>query len=198
MEGMKLSSNPFKSGPFRVNSDASRTIDLVHGDKTYNADVRYNKDGTYTINSSTHASGALLKNVDGELELSWKVGDSQNEQRGRLLLVPHDNLQTTFSFFDHSTGERIEWTSPEDSFVQEIGGAGDAAAGGTVAPMTGTVDQVLVKEGDHVKAGQNLIIMIAMKMEHTIKAPNDGVISGVLYEVGQTAEKGAPLVKFAE
>ena len=91
-----------------------------------------------------------------------------------------------------------EWTTPEETFVKELGASSSSSTGGATAPMTGNVDQVLVQAGDEVKAGQNLIIMIAMKMEHSIKAPKDGKIDKVLYEVGQTVEKGAPLVKFEE
>lgn len=64
--------------------------------------------------------------------------------------------------------------------------------------MTGTVDQVLISPGDEVKTGQNLMVMIAMKMEHAITAPKDGIVEKVLYEVGQTAEKGSLLVKYIE
>lgn len=74
--------------------------------------------------------------------------------------------------------------------------SGEGGAAGANAPMTGTVDQVLVKEGQEVKSGEPLIVMIAMKMEHTIKAPKDGVIEAVLYKEGETAEKESPLVRF--
>uniref|UniRef100_A0A3Q1MLC6 Methylcrotonoyl-CoA carboxylase subunit alpha, mitochondrial n=2 Tax=Bos TaxID=9903 RepID=A0A3Q1MLC6_BOVIN len=70
--------------------------------------------------------------------------------------------------------------------------------GGAVAPMTGTVEKVFVKAGDRVKAGDSLMVMIAMKMEHTIKAPKDGTIKKVFYKEGSQANRHAPLVEFEE
>ena len=135
--------------------------------------------------------------------MKWRIGktDQSDEQIGRVLLVPHSadfSSSKSFSMFDHSNGEMSEWATPEESFVKELGKSSSSTSGNATAPMTGNVDQVLVKVGDEVKAGQNLIIMIAMKMEHSIKAPKDGKIDKVLYDVGQTVLKGAPLVKFEE
>uniref|UniRef100_A0A8C9QG26 Methylcrotonoyl-CoA carboxylase 1 n=1 Tax=Spermophilus dauricus TaxID=99837 RepID=A0A8C9QG26_SPEDA len=57
---------------------------------------------------------------------------------------------------------------------------------------------VFVKAGDKVKAGDSLMVMIAMKMEHTIKAPKDGMIKKVFYNEGSQANRHAPLVEFEE
>lgn len=47
------------------------------------------------------------------------------------------------------------------------------------SPMPGTIVKVYVKVGDKVKKGQALFVMEAMKMEHTMKAPADGVVKAV-------------------
>jgi 3-methylcrotonyl-CoA carboxylase alpha subunit len=47
-----------------------------------------------------------------------------------------------------------------------------------------------------VKKGEPLVIMEAMKMEHTIAAPSDGVVQEVLYRVGDQVADGAPLLAF--
>jgi biotin carboxyl carrier protein len=62
------------------------------------------------------------------------------------------------------------------------------------APMPGMVLKVEVGVGDAVKAGQGLVIVEAMKMENELKAPADGVVSGISVEPGQTVEKGAILL----
>lgn len=49
-----------------------------------------------------------------------------------------------------------------------------------VAPMQGTILSVLVKVGDQVKAGQNVCVLEAMKLENEIKSPVDGVVKEVL------------------
>ena len=52
-----------------------------------------------------------------------------------------------------------------------------------------------VKAGDKVKAGQPLAVMEAMKMEHTISAPKDGVVAELLYAPGDQVADGAELLK---
>jgi 3-methylcrotonyl-CoA carboxylase alpha subunit len=74
----------------------------------------------------------------------------------------------------------------------------DAGPAHLVAPMPGKVIQVSVKAGDIVKRGNALIVLEAMKMEHTILAPADGKIAKVLYQVGDLVEDGAELLTFEE
>ena len=66
------------------------------------------------------------------------------------------------------------------------------------APMPGTVIEVLVNSGDQVEEGQALIVMEAMKMEHTIKAHKDTTIAEVLYQVGDLVDECAELITFEE
>ena len=56
--------------------------------------------------------------------------------------------------------------------------------GSLLSPMPGKIFKVLLKEGDSVKAGETILIMEAMKMEHTIKANKDGVVKTLLYKEG--------------
>ena len=58
--------------------------------------------------------------------------------------------------------------------------------------------QVHVKDGDQVKAGDPLVVMIAMKMEYVIRSPKDGVVAKVLHNVGDFVAKETPLVSFVE
>ena len=58
--------------------------------------------------------------------------------------------------------------------------------------------KVNVKDGDTVKAGDPLVVMIAMKMEYVIRSPKDGVVSKVLHRVGDFVAKDTPLVSFVE
>jgi 3-methylcrotonyl-CoA carboxylase alpha subunit len=64
--------------------------------------------------------------------------------------------------------------------------------------MTGVVRLVEVKAGDTVKAGDRLLVMEAMKMEHTLKATRDGVVESVFAREGGQAEGGALLVKLKD
>jgi 3-methylcrotonyl-CoA carboxylase alpha subunit len=70
----------------------------------------------------------------------------------------------------------------------------DARAGSLAAPMPGKIIQVLAKPGTAVKRGEPLLILEAMKMEHTIAAPADGVVEEVHYAAGEQVLEGAQLI----
>ena len=73
--------------------------------------------------------------------------------------------------------------------------AGAAAGGGhLLAPMPGTVAAVAVSAGETVTAGQTLVVVEAMKMEHAVKAPHDGKVLRVDCKVGDLVREGAELV----
>ena len=65
------------------------------------------------------------------------------------------------------------------------------------APMPGKVISLLAKAGDNVAKGQPLAVMEAMKMEHTIIAPHDGVVQEVLYAPGDQVAEGGELLRLA-
>jgi 3-methylcrotonyl-CoA carboxylase alpha subunit len=75
-------------------------------------------------------------------------------------------------------------------------GESEAEGGRLTAPMPGKVVAVLAEKGKEVKKGDALVIMEAMKMEHTISAPHDGVVEDILYAVGDQVSDGAPLLAF--
>jgi 3-methylcrotonyl-CoA carboxylase alpha subunit len=64
--------------------------------------------------------------------------------------------------------------------------------------MPGTLIKVLVEEGQEVAAHQPLLVLEAMKMEHVVAAPYDGVVRRLLYAPGALVAKGAMLVELAE
>jgi 3-methylcrotonyl-CoA carboxylase alpha subunit len=73
---------------------------------------------------------------------------------------------------------------------QEVGGR-------LTAPMPGKVVSFAVKAGDAVKQGQVLAVMEAMKMEHTLVAPDDGTVDELLYAPGDQVAEGAALLKLS-
>ncbi|WP_096667393.1 acetyl/propionyl/methylcrotonyl-CoA carboxylase subunit alpha [Polaromonas sp. AET17H-212] len=81
--------------------------------------------------------------------------------------------------------------------IDQLAHAGEAhgEAGRLTAPMPGKVVSFAVKAGDKVSKGQALAVMEAMKMEHTIAAPADGVVQEVLYAPGDQVTEGAELLK---
>ena len=74
--------------------------------------------------------------------------------------------------------------------------ADEDAGGRLTAPMPGSVVDVLVSAGQKVDKGQPLMIIEAMKMEHTIAAPADGVVAQVLFGRGDQVKEGEQLIQF--
>ena len=84
--------------------------------------------------------------------------------------------------------------------IDMLAHAGEAAAEGgrLTAPMPGKVVSFAVKAGDKVSKGQALAVMEAMKMEHTIAAPADGVVAELLFAPGDQVSEGAELLKLGD
>ena len=72
-----------------------------------------------------------------------------------------------------------------------------AGANSIVAPLPGSVVSISVKAGDAVKAGQQLAVIEAMKMENEILAPADGTIKAVHVSAGQAVQQGDALIDLA-
>jgi 3-methylcrotonyl-CoA carboxylase alpha subunit len=106
-----------------------------------------------------------------------------------------------FTAWVYRHGERFAvFTERGSALVTEydpIAHAGDQAGdgGGLTAPMPGKVIAFLAQPGERVQRGQPLAVMEAMKMEHTINAPHDGVVQELLYGVGDQVAEGGELLR---
>ncbi|UQI49198.1 ATP-grasp domain-containing protein [Streptomyces sp. HU2014] len=78
------------------------------------------------------------------------------------------------------------WHLQDHDPVEALGGTGAAHAGALTAPMPGTVTVVKAAVGDTVTAGQSLLVVEAMKMEHVISAPHDGTVTELDVTAGTT------------
>jgi 3-methylcrotonyl-CoA carboxylase alpha subunit len=86
---------------------------------------------------------------------------------------------------------KLAWMDP---FAGEAGTA--ATADRIVAPMPGTVTRILAEPGANVMRGAPLIVMEAMKMEHTLRAPADGRLKALKCAVGDFVQEGIELADF--
>ncbi|NNM59023.1 MAG: acetyl/propionyl/methylcrotonyl-CoA carboxylase subunit alpha [Legionellales bacterium] len=111
---------------------------------------------------------------------------SINQVQRSYTLVTHENQLVVFNELHCLTFESIQgnWDSAES----------EVNAGHLRSPMPGTITAVLVKQGQAVKRGEALLIVEAMKMEHTISATMDGVIESIYYQTGESVDEGAELV----
>jgi 3-methylcrotonyl-CoA carboxylase alpha subunit len=96
-----------------------------------------------------------------------------------------------FHIFWRGGSWKIDWLNPLD--VAAVGGGGH---GGLLAPMPGRVIGLLAEEGARVEAGEPLLILEAMKMEHKLTAPSAGVVKAFRCAVDDQVGEGAELVEF--
>jgi 3-methylcrotonyl-CoA carboxylase alpha subunit len=174
---------------FRLAGDAVRRFDLLQGEAHHEVLLR-----------RLHAGGLQLS-VNGET-FAFAVDSSSPEQH-TLLLGTGLSLRRV-RVHTYARGEELTVFAPAGQAtlteVDVIARAGDSkpTGGRLTAPMPGKLIALHVKAGDAVKAGQALAVMEAMKMEHTLTCPRDGVVAELLYAVGDQLSDGAELLKLAE
>ena len=144
---------------------------------------------------------SLYRGHDGSLTLA--VADRRWPFTSRSLGADcHDVTlgEQRWTLAVYADGERITVFAPQGSLtlqeVDPLAHAGEGAAVGRLtAPMPGKVVAFLALAGDAVKAGQALAVMEAMKMEHTIVSPRDGIVAELLYAVGDQVAEGGELLR---
>ena len=166
---------------WRLNDSGKHVIQLGHGDHAIAVPVTYGNDG-YLLELE---SGDIVCNIarDGD-RARIQVGDhwyacSVHVDDGTVT-VWLDGNQTAFSRVDPLAD------------VANIDDGDDRLT----APMSGKVIQVMLAAGSDVEAGTPILVLEAMKMEHTIAAPADGHVSAIHFEAGEQVEEGAQLVDF--
>uniref|UniRef100_A0A8C6PAM4 Methylcrotonyl-CoA carboxylase subunit 1 n=1 Tax=Nothobranchius furzeri TaxID=105023 RepID=A0A8C6PAM4_NOTFU len=189
-EFIQTTTDPFSpfgsSSGWRSNIEFNRNLTLQLGDKKVCVVITYNSDGSYRMQEVYQVSGEV--EVEGGASF---LHCSVNGVKSRPKLVILDN---TVHLFSMEGSYQVSVPVPKHL----AGVSSSAAQGGAVAPMTGTIEKVLVKAGDQVAAGDPLMVMIAMKMEHTIRAPKSGVIKKVFFSEGAQANRHAALVELEE
>ncbi|WP_142850066.1 acetyl/propionyl/methylcrotonyl-CoA carboxylase subunit alpha [Telmatospirillum sp. J64-1] len=104
-------------------------------------------------------------------------------------VVVADGLDVTILLDGQSWRLRLD--DPAMRAEEQVMGGGKL-----VAPMTGTVAQILASAGLSVERGQPLIVVEAMKMEHTITAPARGIVGEIFFQVGDAVADGVELLSF--
>jgi len=147
------------------------------------------------VASRTGSDGTVRLTGDLELEMTCEVsGDRVAVVAGGVRHAGH--VRVDAAGVDVETANR----SYRLSFAQppELGahsGAQGGAAGAIVSPMPGTIVKVPVRVGDVVAERDLLVVLEAMKMEHRIEAPRDGVVKSVAVVPGALVAGGATLVE---
>ena len=100
-----------------------------------------------------------------------------------------------YTVFADGASRRLRLVDPLDVTQYEAAASGEAAVR---APLPGKIIDLRVKVGDSVSKGQPLLVLEAMKMEHTLAAPMDGKVKALRYAVGEQVAEGAELVEFED
>jgi 3-methylcrotonyl-CoA carboxylase alpha subunit len=203
IEGAPLSDDPWSTlGSYAHFHPVGRSVTLIHDDETIKGRVGFDAAGRVgiTLNRSAAPHPYPLPVKDGEREASTlgpssfspsftgrrsRQGDEGQSERSNFALWP--GHVTVFE-----TGHAFTFTVPDPLTAAE-----DTATGSMRAPMPGLVKLVRARSGDAVTKGQPLLILEAMKMEHTIAASHDGTVAEIAAEGSQVTE-GTVLVRFEE
>ena len=95
----------------------------------------------------------------------------------------------------HHEGEVFELEPGQSSIPSGMLRLGGSEESVVVAPLPGIVHSVEVKKGEHVKKGQVLLTLVAMKMENDVLATKDGTIKSIEVKKGQTVNRNDVLVE---
>lgn len=157
---------------------------------TYNGEV-------YTIDLVPLPNGSYTATIDGQ---SYHA-QMQRQYDGELvLLIDGKPVNAVIAatrnnryYVSLHRGKTYELEAYEPTSTRRKGSGG--GAGNLNAQMPGQIIQILVEEGETVEAGQQLLIMEAMKMEIRVSSPVDGIVKRILVTTGDTVDRGQLLVE---
>ena len=161
--------------------------------RTAELDLRI-RGGAHVLFMERLHDGATVMEIDGDRHVFSvrALGDGRHDVtlgHDRALITVYTRGEQTVVFAPLGTGTITE--------IDPIAHAGDHAGeeGRLTAPMPGKLIALPVKKGEAVSKGQVLAVMEAMKMEHTITAPRDGVVDELLHAVGDQVAEGGELLR---
>ncbi|WP_291993736.1 acetyl/propionyl/methylcrotonyl-CoA carboxylase subunit alpha [Candidatus Accumulibacter sp. ACC003] len=176
---------------WRLNIQARRTINYRSGDRLHEVVVAYEADGwRLTLgNESVMARGRFLDSGRFAGQLAVELDDRRLV--ASVIAVTEKNEHKRHVFLN---GSNYVIVRDDPLHLVEAGGT---HGGGLTAPMPGKVVALLAVVGQQVEKGAPLLILEAMKMEHTITAPKNGTVKAFCYAAGEQVADGAELVDFA-
>jgi 3-methylcrotonyl-CoA carboxylase alpha subunit len=145
---------------------------------------------------------AIARTEDWLLQIWERAITAGGEHRpdGKLSLML-DGVRREVMVLDHGSEASVfldceSWRLVEIDPLAPAAGE-DPMAGRLTAPMPGRVTQLMVEPGRQVRRGEPLMVIEAMKMEHTVAAPTDGIVETVRFAIGDLVEEGAELIALA-
>ena len=134
-------------------------------------------------------TGGQVVRASGRLEADGRLAAILDGTQRRIdVAEDHDHLV----IFEAGNTFRLKRLSDGDHSTEE------EATGNLISPMPGTIIEVMANEGQQVSKGDTLLVLEAMKIEHTIVAPHDGTVQTLHYRAGDMVEEGVELLVLAE
>jgi 3-methylcrotonyl-CoA carboxylase alpha subunit len=195
----RLSNDPHSpwhmTNAWRLNEAHNHSLTLAYNDIEYaiNIEQKRQASASYYIITVTSQCGTT-HTVDCQGEISGEqITVTIDGHRSQSVVAVTDNENdNSISLYQEHGVFNFNQVHPDHGQNND-----DDNHGGLAAPMNGTVVSVLVTSGEQVKKDQPLVIMEAMKMEHTIKAPSDGEVDEVFFSAGDMVDGGAELLAFS-
>ncbi len=134
----------------------------------------------------------LVRLQDGHFHILHEGKSYQAE------IVKSDLMTKTVSLKINNNRYTVELKDKFDLLLEKMGisNANTGKVNNIKAPMPGLIINLKVAEGDTVKAGDQLLILEAMKMENILKSPGDGVVKKIKVKKGDSVEKNQILIEF--
>lgn len=167
---------------WRMNHQLIRCFKFTCHEQSVEVSVAYSAQG-WMVSAGAEQASVQLRHLDGET-LGLQIGS----QSVTATVVRHHETVHVFCQGQHL---ELDYADP-----LLHAGASEAEAGRLTAPMPGKIVALLVAIGQTVAKGDALLIMEAMKMEHTIAAPRAGVVKELRYLIGDQVTDGAQLLTF--
>ncbi|WP_291989290.1 acetyl/propionyl/methylcrotonyl-CoA carboxylase subunit alpha [Candidatus Accumulibacter sp. ACC007] len=176
---------------WRLNIQSRRTLTYRSGEAVFEVAVDYEVDGwrLTLAGESVLARGRVLESGRFAGQLAVELDDRRLV--ASVVAVNEKQEQKRYVFL-HGSNYLILRDDP-----LHLVEAGGTHGGGLTAPMPGKVVALLAAVGQQVEKGAPLLILEAMKMEHTITAPKNGIVKAFCYAAGDQVADGAELVDFA-
>ncbi len=146
-------------------------------------------------------SARLIKGEPGKAVLETSNGSFafSYQQQDTVITIQADGLSTRYRL--DAAGDTLYLTGSDHQLVWQLQAPvniADDNDGRLHAPMPGTIVEVLAETGSQVDQDTPLVIMEAMKMEHTIRAPANGTVTAIHFNAGEQVDQNALLLDFEQ
>ncbi len=169
---------------WRLGGSYERELKFAQGENEYQLTLQH-KNAVWQLRIGDEPAASYNWQVAAATPQSVRVQLGQADVRGDVYIKG-----LHLDVFVQGQRYGLQWLDA----LSQASAQSDVAAGGLSAPMPGKILSVAIEAGDVVAKGDALIVMEAMKMEHTIEAPFAGMVKEILYVPGDQVQEGDALI----